>query len=875
MIGTKLAHYEITSHLGTGGMGEVYQATDSRLGRSVAIKLLPEAFMRDHDRAARFEREARVLASLNHPHIAAIYGLEESGGRKFLVMELVGGKTLAERIQRGPIPLDEALGFAKQIAEALEAAHEKGIIHRDLKPGNIMIAPSGEVKVLDFGLAKVRQTEGDGASLSDLPTMITVAGPGTILGTAAYMSPEQAKGNDADRTADVWAFGCVLYEMLTGRTVFQGETVGEILAGVLKTEPDWRQLPAETPEGIRRLLRRCLQKNPRLRFRDIGDVRIEIEEIQNGSSGTPTAKQHWTPLALTTLTLVSLFFGAAIVWIWRTAPSVSLASEMRLDIVTPPTPDPVSLAISPDGQKIVFVAIVEGQWRLWLRSLTSGSARPLAGTDRGESPFWSPDNRSIGFFADGKLKRIDIDGGSILPLAISSSGVGGTWNRDGVILFNPSSIDPIFRVSEKGGVSIPVTRLEPAQQAHHFPQFLPDGQHFIYRVEGTPDVRGVYVANLDGTETRRLLDGDSKAVYADSGQLLFVQQGTLFAKNFDPVHLALTGNPIKVAEHVASSLIGPALSVSAAGPIVYRTGSAAPLRQFVMFDRSGKELQKIGKSDYDRPVNPSISPNGVSVAFNRIFDNNNDIWLLELDRDVPNRFTTDPAIESNPIWSPDGTRIVFNSRRTGVLDLYVKPVNGEPGSEQRILSTSQAKLATDWSPDGRYILYESLDPKMSNDIWVLPMDANGKPGAQRAIIQTDSDERAGQFSPDGKWIAYESNESGQFEIYVKPFPGPGGRSESISTNGGAQPRWGHDGKELFYIAMDGKLMAVKIKLDPAAQTVKAEAPVALFTARVDRVLPVGGTRQQYAVFGDRFLMNTVAEEATSPITIILNWKPKH
>jgi serine/threonine protein kinase len=876
MIGTKFAHYEITSHLGSGGMGEVYQATDSKLGRSVAIKLLSDAFSQDNERIARFAREARVLASLNHANIAAIYGVEETGGRKLLVMELVPGENLADQIKHGPIPLDEALGIAKQIADALEAAHEKGIIHRDLKPGNVMITPSGQVKVLDFGLAKVRQAEGDDAILSNSPTMMTAATPGMILGTAAYMSPEQAKGNDADRTADVWAFGCVLYEMLTGRAVFQGETVGEILAAVLKSEPDWRRLPAETPEGIRRLLRRCLQKNPNLRFRDSGDVRIEIEEVQNGSDrDTRDAPQHRAPLAWITLTLVSLLLAVAILWIWRPVHSVSLLSEMRLDLVTPPTADPVSLAISPNGQNVVFAAIVEGRSRLWLRSLDSVSARPLDGTDRGESPFWSPDSRSIGFFADGKLKRCDIDGGSIQTLT-NSGWHGGTWNRDGVILFSPNAVGPIFRISENGGASVPITRLEPLQQAHHFPQFLPDGQHFIYGVAGSAEGGGVYVAKLDGVETRRLLNADSSAVYAPSGQLLFVRQGTLFAQNFDPVRLALIGNAFSVAAQVASSLNGPALSVSAAGPIAYRTGSAVPHRQFVWFDRSGNEIKKIGNSDSGRPVNPAISPDGRTVALNRIEGNNNDIWLLEAERGVLKRFTIDPGIESNPIWSPDGNRIVFNSSRTGALDLYEQPADGAPGNEQLILTSSQPKLATDWSMDGRFVLYQSLDPKTRNDIWVLPLDTNGKPGTPTPVIQTNFDERDGQFSPDGNWIAYESDESGRFEIYVKPFPGLGANSQLISTNGGAQPRWRRDGKELFYIAMDGQLMAVPIRLTADTETVRPEPPVALFTARVDRVLPVGGTRQQYVVSrdGNQFLMNTVAEEATSPITVIVNWKAR-
>jgi Tol biopolymer transport system component len=879
MAGCMIGHYEILSVVGAGGMGKVYRARDTKLGRDVAVKVLRQEFSRDNERVRRSEREAKLLASLNHPNIAAIYDLEESDGLLCLVLEFVEGQTLAERLKRGRLPMKEVLEIGHQIAEALESAHEKGIIHRDLKPGNVMITPSGEVKVLDFGLAKVRQAEGHVASLSDSPMIITAAGPGMILGTAAYMSPEQTKGNDADRTADVWAFGCVLYEMLTGRAVFQGETVGEIFAAVLETEPDWRRLPVETPEGIRRLLRRCLQKHSNLRFRDSGDVRIEIEEVQNGSDrDTRDYPQHRAPLAWITLTLASLLLAAAIVWIWRPAPSVSPAPEMRLEIVTPPTADPVSLAISPDGQNVAFVATAEGQSRLWLRSLdsVSASARPLMGTDRAESPFWKPDSRSIGFFADGKLKRIDIDGGTIQTLANSAAARGGTWNRDGVILFSPSSVGPIFRISETDGDPVPVTRLEPHQQAHHFPLFLPDGQHFIYGAGGSPEANGVYVARLDGKETRRLLDADSRTEYAAFGQLLFVKQGTLFAQDFDPVHLKLSGNRFSVAEHVASSF-SSAFSASAAGPIAYRTGSAAPSRQFVRFDRSGNEIEKIGKPDSGRPVNPAISPKGHYVALNRIEDNNNDIYLLETKRGVLQQFTINPAIESNPIWSPDGNRILFNSSRNGpgALDLYEQSANSAPGNEQLILRTSQAKLATDWSRDGRFVLYQSVDPRSRNDIWVLPMDGNGKPGTQRPVIHGDADERDGQFSPNGEWIAYESDESGQFQIYVKPFSDLAAKPELISTTGGAQPRWSSDGKELFYIALDGQLMAVKIGLAPGTQTLKVEPPMALFPAHVDRVLPTAGTRQQYVVYPDRnFLMNTVAEEATSPITVIINWKPK-
>jgi serine/threonine protein kinase len=875
MIGTKLAHYEITRHLGTGGMGEVYQATDSKLGRSVAIKLLPEAFTHDADRAARFEREARVLASLNHPNIATIHGVEESGGRKFLVMELVTGETLAEKIKRGAIPLDESLGIATQITEALEAAHEKGVIHRDLKPANIKVTPEGKVKVLDFGLAKAFAADASGIDLSNSPTMMSATTPGMILGTAAYMSPEQTKGKETDRATDVWAFGCVLYEMLTGRRVFDGETVSEILAGVLKSDPEWNRLPAGTPEGIRRLLRRCLQREEKRRLRDVRDARIEIDEAQIGpqvDAARDTSRRRERLAWVSSLVLVVIIAAVATVGALRPAP---LSPETRLEISTPPTTDPVSMAISPDGQKIVFVANSENGSRLWLRSLGSVSAQPLSGTESAQFPFWSPNNRSVGFFADGKLKRVDVDGRSVQAMANAPQARGGTWNRDGTILFAPGSAGPIFRMSDAGGEPVPLTRPDgPKQTGHRFPQFLADGRHFLYFVTGSPEVRGVYISSLAGSETRRLLNADGAATTASSGQLLFVLQGTLFAQDLDPIRMELTGSASAIAEHVTIDVPAnlPAISASTAGPILYRAGSPGGQRQFVWFDRSGKEIGRVGSPDTANALGPSISPDGRHLALSRTVSGNFDIWLLDTARGVLSRFTLDPSFEINPVWSPDGARIVFNSARTGVVDLYQKLVIGPPGSEKPLLATAQPKTATDWSPDGRFLLYHSQDPKMGWDIWALPLDANGKPGDPFPVVQTNFDELEAQFSPDAKWIAYQSNETGRFEIYVQPFPGPGGRSAPISTNGGGQLRWRHDGKEIFYIALDGKLMAVSIRPASNAQTLEAGSPVPLFVPRIaSKVTP------PYIVSpdGQRFLINTITEDAsTAPITVIQNWKPK-
>ena len=880
--GTKLGSYEIVEPLGAGGMGEVYRAKDSKLKREVAIKVLPDAFSHDAERVSRFQREAEVLASLNHPHIAAIYDIVTFGDSRFLVLELVEGATLAERIARGPIPLNEALSIARQITEALEAAHDKGVVHRDLKPANIKLTLDGHVKLLDFGLAKVREAED--ATLSNSPTAMTQASR-MILGTAAYMSPEQAKGKEADRSSDVWAFGCVLYEMLTGRAVFVGGTVGEILAEVFKADPDWSRLPVETPESIRRLLRRSLQKEEKLRLRDLRDARIDIDEVQIARQ-TDSVVLHKVPrrrervawvFAVVVLALITVVLITVVGIIWAFRPPL-VPSEVRLDVTTPPTTDPTSLAISADGQKIAFVATSDGRPRLWLRSLDSVSARPIAGTDYASLPFWAPDNQSIGFFADGKLKRMDINGGSVQTVANAPCGRGAAWNPEGAILFAPTPGTPIFKISATGGEPAPVTSVHtPQQVGHQIPQFLPDGHHFLYSVTGGPEGRGIYIGQLGGSETKLLIDADT-AAYAASGQLLFVRQGTLFAQDFDPVRLEFSGNAVPVTENLRIQ----ALSASRAGPFVYRadaSGDGTPVsavlprqREFIWFDRSGREIRKVGREFSGNQ--PSLSPDGSRVAVFRNLNGNTDIWLLETARGVFNRFTVDAADEIFPVWSPDGARIAFSSnRRTGQQNLYLKPTSGGE-TEELILETAQPKFATDWSPNGRLLLYFSAEQKTGFDIWALAIDGDRKPFP---IVQTNFDERLAQFSPDGNWIAYESNESGRFEIYVRPFAGSQSKAGSklpISTNGGSQVRWRRDGKELFYIALDGRLMSVPIHFASNSKALEPGVPVPLFAARLNasQVFP----RCEYVVSqdGQRFLIN-VEETSTAPITVILNWKANH
>ena len=889
-VARRIGSYEVLGALGVGAMGEVYRAHDTRLNRDVALKILPERFVLAADRLARFRREAQILATLNHPNIGAIYGLEESGHTHALVLELVDGLTLADRISRGSIPVDEALAIARQIAEALEAAHEHGIIHRDLKPANIKIRADGTVKVLDFGLAKALHAESSDQNLSTLSTAGSLddTRDGVILGTAAYIAPDQARGKPADRRADIWALGCVLYEMLTGRRAFSGEDVSATLSAVVTREPDWDALPGNTPPQIRRLLQRCLAKDRKARVSDASIARIEIDDAVRTphddagvlrSNSRLKERMAWA----TALVLAALIAFLAVTR--ATGPNASVP-EVRFEIDAPFSTLPTSLAVSPDGQKIIFAATFDARSGLWVRRLESASVQFVAGTAGAQDPFWAPDSRSVGFFADGKLKTVDLATQAIQTLVDAPLPRGGTWSPSGVILYAPTASSALFQLSTAALESpvfgetqrdlVAVTRLEEAHDAsHRFPQFLPDGRHFVYCViGGSPESSGVYLGQLDGPARRRLVAADSAAVYAASGHLLFVRQGTLFAQTFDLVRLEPMGNPFAVTEQlVMDGRLAPALSASAAGPIVYRTGSLGVPRQFVWFDRSGNAVEKIGEPDGTDPYGASLSPDGRYVAVTRTVNSSVDVWLLDTKRSTLSRFTSNPGPDNYPQWSPDGRRIVFASINTGVnavRDIYEKPVAGaeEP---QRILTTPQYKEPVSWSRDGRFLLYRSLDPSAHYDLWALAMDER----KAHPVVRTGFDERDGEFSPDGKWIAYQSNDSGRFEIYLQPFLREGPRTR-VSTNGGAQVRWREDGQELFYVAPDDRLMAVPVRAVPNSGDVDVGTPVVLFQTRIGGAFQ-GTKPQQYIVAanGQRFLMNTVVGETdTSPITVILNWKPK-
>jgi serine/threonine protein kinase len=875
MIGTTIGSYEIRAALGEGGMGEVYRARDSKLGRDVALKILPQTFASDPDRVARFRREAQLLASLNHAHIAAIHGLEEVDGVPVLVLELVEGATLADRLVHGPIPADQALAIARQIAEALGAAHEHGIIHRDLKPANIKQRGDGVVKVLDFGLAKALD---DGGSKEQDPPYGVTASPtitspaltrvGVIMGTASYMSPEQARGRHVDRGADIWAWGCVLFEMLTGRRAFDGADTTEVIAAVVRAEPEWARLPHDTPAAVRRLLRRCLEKDPRRRLADIRDARFTLEDLlADADAPGPVAMRPSRERWLWAAALLICIAGTAALLFRGESPAPT--RQMRVDITTPPTTDPVSIALSPDGEKVAFVASSEGRPMLWVRSIVTGEASALPNTDGASLPFWSPDSRSIGFFANDRLLRIDVDGGALRDLAGAPVGTGGTWSREGVILFTLVPDGPIYRVADTGGpvtpVPSPTPGFAPRSGGNRYPHFLPDGRHYLYYM-AEPEVRGVYLGSLDAPERRKLFDADAAAVFMMPAQIVFVRADRLYAQRFDSTALMLEGEATPIARGVVVDAVGAAaVSASAVGSIVYRAGAANRLRRLAWFDRAGRQIGEAFPPDSDLPLNPVISPNGRQVVLTRSIGGNADLWLQDLTRsDARTRLTTAPTPDIYAIWSPDGQRIAYGT--PGPKSLFgIATIPASGGTPSTVLDDRLNEIPVDWSHDGRFILYRVQEIPGGIDLWALPMDGARQPFP--VSNQPTADERFGEFSPDGKWVAFESNETGRFDVYVQAFPKPVGKIP-ISTSGGRQARWSPDGKELFYVAPDAKLMAVSLRPRADGQ-IEAASPVQLFLTKVSGVT-VGGSGIEYDVSRDgRFLMNTLVEQ-TMPMTLILN-----
>jgi serine/threonine protein kinase/Tol biopolymer transport system component len=869
--GQRIGPYLVEDVIGRGGMGEVYRARDTNLGRAVALKVLPRAWSTDNERLARFRREAQTLATVNHPNIAIIHGFEQGGAPAVhaLVMELVDGPTLAHRLGSGAIPIDEALSIARQIADALEAAHEQNIVHRDLKPANVKLRPDGTIKVLDFGLAKpVPPVSAEDPSVS--PTIATpaVTVDGVILGSAAYMSPEQAKGGAADRRADIWAFGVVLYEMLTGVRPFHGEDVSDTLAAVLRGEPDWNRLPAAIPPAVRRLLKRCLTKSLRDRLQHIGDARLELAESSERVPDAPPPIRTRERVAWSIASLCALATLVAAVWVANTRSNGLSVPEMRVEIGTPPTADPVSFAISPDGRHIVFVApALSGAPQLWMRALDAMSPQPLAGTIGARYPFWAPDSRSIGFFADGKVKRLDVATGSTETLADASAGFGGTWNRNGVILFAPAGGSPIMRVNVGGGAPRAVTT-DAAQFGHRGPQFLPDGEHFLFY---SGDTRGIYIGGLS-SDARRLMEADAAAVCTPSGYVLYARQGRLFAQRFDMAAMDVVREPFLLADPIAVSVEAglAALSASFVGPIVYRSGPLrTSSRRLRWVDHSGQPLGTVDPPDATPQLfHPVLSPDDRRIALWGSSGGRLDVYVLDAADGRGGPVTTEPGSNSLPIWSPDGTQIAFVSRQTGKANEIAVQSSSSPLEQHGVVSNEGIVAPLDWSRDGS-LLYSKGVPGQ-RDLFALPLRDAEPAGPSLPVVINSHDKGSAQFSPDGKWVAYESNESGRFEIYVQPFRGPGPKT-TISRHGGTQVRWGRDGRELLFVAPDDQLISVSIK-GHSDGTIDVGTPTPLFTAHVSN--PSGNLRQEYDVARDgRFLLNALNEPlATPPLTLLLNWQ---
>jgi Tol biopolymer transport system component len=890
LIGHTLSHYRVTAALGAGGMGEVYRATDTSLGREVAIKVLPADVAGDPERLTRFRREAHLLASLNHPNIAAIHGLEEADGKPLLVLELVEGEDLKERLARGLVPVDEALEIAKQIAEALEEAHAKGIIHRDLKPANVKLTPDGKVKVLDFGLAKAyapQATSGSASALSRSPTLApsgTLAG--VILGTVAYMSPEQASGKAVDKRADIWSFGVVLFEMVTGRRLFTGETTAEILASVIERDPPWEALPTNCPPALTRLLRRCLRKRSRERLQDIGDARLELEDVVAGTTGGSSlpegdadraaaehlrlARRRWG-WAAAGLLLGGLAAGLIFARLSE-HPEAPVAVHLM-----PGTPERFSFGIwgnvpvpSPDGRHVAFTGSLDGTRQVWIRSLDSPEARPLPGTPGANLAFWSPDSAWIAFFSGSHasetgshLSKIRLADGSVHRICAVPPDwpVGGTWGEGGTILFSAGQPRRLFSVAAAGGEARPLTTVDASREerGHFWPQFLPDGRRFLYLVDSTRDQsEGLHVASLDAPdERRRVLPGFSRVAYA-SGHLLFVREGVLLAQPFDTGRLEVSGAPTAVAQNVAFYPLLPSwgwFGVSPHGVLVYLGATASDL-QLTWLDRSGEQLETLGEPAAYNQI--ALSPDGRRVAAEVWGENGIDLWVMDVSRGVSSRVTSDPGSEQDFVWSPDGQELIYLREVAGSGgNLYRRGLRAEapaPLRESRVHAYPES-----WSSDGATLLCIQGDA-----VWALPLAGDGPP---ELVVKTEFRIDEAQLSPDRRWLAYISTQSGDWEVYVEPFRRPGDRVR-VSVDGGGQPKWRADGKELFYASPRKMMMAVEVRDE--GDRLEVGSPTELFEIPVVQRPQV----DDYAVSpdGQRFLVKTpVGASRDQELHVVVNW----
>jgi eukaryotic-like serine/threonine-protein kinase len=888
--GTLLGPYEILTLLGVGGMGEVYRARDTRLDRDVAIKILSAELSADTSRKQRFEREAKVISSLNHPNICVLYDVGNQNGTEYLVMECIEGETLAKRLERGELPTEQMLKIGTEIAGGLDKAHRSGVIHRDLKPGNIMLTKTG-AKLLDFGLAKPAVSPSNAITMSGAASPTPVTEQGIIVGTFQYMSPEQVEGKELDGRSDIFSLGAVLYEMLTGQRAFQGKSQLSVASAILDKEPTpLTTVKPLTPPLLDHIIRRCLAKDPDERWQTARDLALELKWTAEtvgqaeplASTRQPRTRWRW----LAVVAVVLLGFASALAAFLYRGKAPLLAAPVRFEIPVPA--GSLNFTLSPNGRQLAILAAgPDGRRLIWIRALDSLETRPLPGTENvyGPHAFWSPDGRFVAFQLGNKLKRIDISGGPPQTICDTPvSVIGGAWNKDDIIIFGTDG-NGIMQVSAGGGVPTFLTTTGGRNEIHAFPSFLSDGRHFTYL--RAPEDSGIYIGSLDARpeqqSSKRILATSLMAVYASSsdsgsGRLLFMRDGTLLSQMFDERRLEPLGEPSPVVEQVGTFLLSASFSASANGVLAYRAGkSAIALSGLRWYDRQGKVLGDAGEPGTYSYSDLALSPDVTRVAATRIDPKSSGagqvIWLLDLTRIVSARFTFDLSMDVAPAWSPDGSRVAYAAWRVGRTGIYQKAANGAGQEQVLVCPTDDAKFPNHWSRDGRFLLYTQQDAKTNTDLWVLPLRGDGVPsGKPMPFANSEFREGQGQFSPDTHWIAYASDESGRVEVYVQPFPTPpgGGSKTPVSREGGNQPRWRRDGKELFYLSLDGKLMAVDVT---EGSIFKAGSPKPLFQLPVTGVYDDGNLqvfRWDTTPDGKRFLINT-AKTSSEPLTMILNW----